>query len=234
MEEETRVLQIGGIAGLLAGVLFLLIFPLILVLPPPLPGGDPDPDTFLGTIFPENQATFAAIGILALVGYLLTVALFLALHRSLRKTSPTVALGGLLLYLLYIGFLVVAPGELVAHLVITPQLADLYALGGTEAGRAVQTFHVLGLLSDQMFFAGLLFGFLSVLLFGTVMWRSGDYGRIYGGIILLLGLIGIATLQFITSEPGIRVPHVPHVLWFILGWKVYALSRAAGGTEARS
>lgn len=226
MGEEKRVLQIGGLAGLLAGVLFLLTIPIFLVLLPPAPGGDPD--GFLGTVFPENRATFTVIGILALLAYLLSVPLLLALHRSLKETSPTYAMGGLLFYILYFGFIVIAPGELVAHLFVTPQLAELYPAAGTDAGRAavVQTFRALDLISDQMFFAAFLFFSLSALFLGAVMWRNRDYGRTYGGVTLLLGIAVIVTLPTIVVTSGIRFPFLPLVLWFVFGWKLYALSRA--------
>ena len=227
MGEEKRVLQVGGMAGLLAGVLFLLIIPIFELLLPATPGGDPD--GFLGTVFPENRATFTVIGILALLAYLLSVPLLLALHRSLKETSPTYAMGGLLFYILYVGFIVVAPGELVANLFTTPQLAALYAAAGTEAGRAavVQTFQALDLISDQMFFAAFLFFFLSALSFGAVMWGNRDYRRTYGGVILLLGFAVIVTLPSIVLAPGIRIPFLPPILWLVFGWKVYSLSRAA-------
>lgn len=225
MGEDQRVLQIGGLAGLLAGGLFAVVLLLVLL----LPLGDPDPDAFLGTLFPENRGIFTALGGLALVSYLLTVPLVLALHHTLKDRIPAYATGGLLLYPLYVGFIIVAPTELAANLVVLPKLAGQYA-AGAEAS-AVQTLQALDLVSDQMFTAGLLFGFLGTLLFGALMLGSPMYGRTYAWIILIISLIGIATLPYIATEPGIRVPHVPHVLWVVLGWKVYSLSRrqAASG-----
>lgn len=225
MGEEKRVFQIGGIAGLLAGVLFSLIIPIFVLLLPSMPGDDPD--RFLGTVFPQNQWVFTLMGILALVASLLSIALFLALHRSLREVSPTYALGGLLFYFLYVGLFVFSPGELVAQLFVTPQLAGLYGAAGTEAGMAavVQTFHALDLVSDQLFFAGSLFVFLSAASLGVLMWRHRAYGRLYAGIALLVALVIILTLPFIVGSPGIRVPYVPAILWLVFGWKVYTLSR---------
>lgn len=229
MELEKRILQIGGAAGLLAGVLFALTIALVTILPSPLPGGNPDPDVFLGTLFPENSTLFLAIGLAGLTAYLLTALLFLALHRSLKEVSPTFATGALLLYFLYLGFITVAPGELVAHLFVTPQLAAQYGAASTDAGRAIitQTFHTLNLMSDQMFFVGLLFCFLSAITFGVVMGGSPTYGRTFGAIIVLVGVVGILTLPTIVLEAGIRVPFVPFALWFLLGGRVYLLSRTA-------
>lgn len=234
--EERRVLQLGWITGLLAGVLFSIAIAFVVGLPAPLPGFDPDPEVFLGTIFPENRPTFTAIGVLALGAYLLAFALFLVLYRSLREANRLLALGGLLLATLYLGFIVVAPGELVAHLFVTPQLAELYNEAGTDAGRAavVQTFQGFNLLSDQLFFAGLLLLFLGALFFGAAMWGHRDFGRLYGGIVLALGLIGFLTLPAIVLEPGIRVPFVPLALWFVLGGIFYLRWRRARGSSASS
>ncbi|MFQ5934730.1 MAG: DUF4386 family protein [Dehalococcoidia bacterium] len=225
MGEEKRVFQIGGISGLLAGVLFLLIVPIfVLLLPSNL--GD-TPDSFLGTVFPQNQGVFTLMGILALVSSLLSVALFLALHRSLKGSSPTYALGALLFYFLYVGLFIFSPGELVAQLFVTPPLADLYGAAGTEAARAgvVQMFQVLDLIGDQMFFANSLFVFLSAAILGVLVWKHQAYGRIYAGITLLAALVIILTLPFLVGSPGMRVPYVPAILWLVFGWRVYRLSR---------
>lgn len=225
MGEERRVFQIGGIAGLAAGVLFTLIVPIFVLLLPSMPGDDPD--RFLGTVFPQYQSVFTLMGILALLASLLSVALFLALHRSLRDTSPTYALGGLLFYILYVGVFVFAPSELVGHLFITPQLAELHAAAGTDAERAavVQIFQALDLASDQLFFAGSLFFGVSALVYGLLMLGTRSYSRAYGVIAVLVALFGIGTLAFLVATPGIRVPYLPVVLWFLLGWKIFMLSR---------
>src|SRR5262245_54580095 len=113
IEQEKSVLRWGGLAGMLGGILFILVFVIVAVFV-----GDP------GGIerFPDIRAARTVENSLYLVTLILWVPHFLALYRALRRTSLTPALFGSALGILGLG--VLAAGAL-PHVATVP-LSDLY------------------------------------------------------------------------------------------------------------
>ena len=219
MEGEQRVLRIGGIAGFIVGVALVASAIIELALVPIVP---PTPEEQLLVIAENLPVTRVVSGIL-LIALSASVALVLALYWSLRETGSAYALGGLILWIVGLGFVGVNATN---NLLLGPLLTDLF-LTGTDAERTsvVIFFQGVNQVHVQLQFIGGLFFVLSFLFFGTVMWGSRDDGRPYGGVSIFLSLIGVALLVLLV--PIGAFPLIPFA--FVFGWKVYALSR--GGSS---
>ncbi len=220
MEGEQRVLRIGGIAGFVVGVTAVVRVIAELTLVPVVP---PTPEEQLMVIAQNLPITRVVEGIV-LFGLSASIVLVLALYWSLRGTRPAYPLGGLVLWIVGLGFIGMNATN---NLLLGPVITDLY-LTGTAAERTSVLIFFQGInqVHTQLQFIGDLLLVLSFLSFGTVMLGSGDYGRPYGGVSILLALIGVASLVLL-------FPIVAFVLLipfaFVFGWKVYALSR--GGSR---
>ena len=220
MEKEQRVLRIGGIAGFIVGVALVGRVISELTLVPIVP---PTPEEQLMVISQNLPFTRVVEGIV-LFALSASVALVLAIYWSLRETSPAYPLGGLILWIVGLGFLGMNATN---NLLLGPVLTDLY-LTGTDAERTSVLIFFQGInqVHAQLQFIGDLFFVLSFLSFGMVMWGSGDYGRPYGGVSILLALIGVASLVLLFPIVAFLLL-IPFA--FVFGWKVYALSR--GGSQ---
>lgn len=152
-----------------------------------------------------------------------SLALVLALYRGLKETSAEYALGGLLLYLLSLGLLVL--GSTWAFFVYS-RLADLYQVAAVQT-TVVDMYRVTCATVDTFGFTGGRFFFLSALALGAVMLGNRDYGRNYGGVSLVIGLVGIVLLVLLPAPPFGSVVVLLLVFLLVFGWKTYALSRTA-------
>ncbi len=218
MGEEERVLWVGGVAGFVTGALLFAAF----IIRGAAAG------TPFGAGLEEQLQQFQEAGVLglfqvvnamSLAAYLLSLALFLAIYRSLRVTSPEYALGGLLLYVVFVVlFAVLTSWTFFVH----PRLGELYTTTANQA-TIVEMFGVTHAITDTIFFAASLFFALSALTLGAVMLGNLDYRRTYGLLSLVLGLVGIVALAFLIGLGRDLLA----VFAFIFGWKVYRLSRIA-------
>lgn len=216
MEWNQRALRLGGIAGFILGVALVvrLIPELTLV-----PTGPLTPEEQLMVIARNLPITRVVEGVV-LFGLAASVALVLGLYWSLRESSPAYPLGGLILWIVGLGFVAMNATN---NLLLGPVVIDLY-LTGTEAEQTsvLVFFQAINQVHTQLQFIGDLLFILSFLSFGTVMLGSDDYGRAYGGVSILLALLGVVSLILL-------FPIVSFVLLipfaFVFGWKVYALSK---------
>jgi hypothetical protein len=225
MEEEKSVLRWGGLAGILGGIIFILVFIIVIVFV------GPDPAEPEGKVmrFPEIRAARTVENSLYLVVLILWVAHFLALYRALRGTSLAPALFGSVLGILGLG--VLAAGAL-PHVAQAP-ISDLYhAPGATPEDRAT-----LGLLwqatqgiFDAYFGVGLLLMPIGLIALGVAMLEAPAFGKGFGGLSVVLGVIGVVAASILLVDPlspsafvGVLALIVFHL---VLGWKVYSVSRA--------
>src|SRR2546429_10017109 len=118
MEDERNVLLWGGLAGILGGIIFILVFVVVLA----FVGPDPAEPEGLVKRFPDIRAARTVENSLYLVVLILWVTHFLALYRALRGTSLAPALFGSVLGVA--GLVVLAAGAL-PH-IVTARLSDLY------------------------------------------------------------------------------------------------------------
>ena len=224
MEEEKSVLRWGGLAGILAGILFLLS--IIIVAPVLLPLAD-DPEAVVRS-FPDIRAALTLVEGLFMVGVILSVTLFLALYRALRGTSLAAALFGSVLGILG---LVVRAAESLPQVAFAP-ISDLYhAPGATpeEQATLVLMWQATQGIFNETDTVGLLLLTLSFIVLGVAMLGAPAFGKGFGGASVVIGVVGVAGISFIAVDSPSIFPFV--ILAFIIfpllfGWKVYSLSRA--------
>src|SRR5262249_35931772 len=101
MAEDKSILRWGGLAGLVGGLLFLLVFAIVGVFAGPEPAAPEGPVAR----FPDIRVVRIVENGLYLAALVLWVALSLALYRRLNRTSPAPALFGCALSILGLGVL---------------------------------------------------------------------------------------------------------------------------------
>ncbi len=228
MEQEKSVLRWGGLAGMLGGILFILTFVVVLA----GPVGMEDPADLAGwvTRFPDIRAARIVENGIYLVALILEVTLFLALYRALRRTSLAPALFGSVLGILGLAVMVVGALPHVAH----APLSDLYhapgATPGDQATLALLWQAIWGI-NDAMLYVGFFVVSISLIALGMAMFGAPAFGKGFGRVSVVLGVVGLvaAVLQLVdpSSMIGAGSYFACLIFYFVLGWKVYSLSRAS-------
>jgi hypothetical protein len=226
MEEEKSVLRWGGLAGILGGIIFILVFVIVIVFVGPdfvEPGG-------WVMRFPDIRAARTVENSLYLVTLILWVTHFLALYRALRGKSLAPALFGSVLGIL--GLVVLAAGAL-PHVAQAP-ISDLYhAPGATPENQAtlVLLWQATQGIFDTLLIVGLTLLPIGLIALGMAMLGAPAFGKGFGGVSLVLGVVGVVAASVLLVDPlsPIAVVGVLALIVFhlVLGWKVYRLSRAA-------
>jgi len=226
MENEKIVLRLGGLAGILAFVVWIVELPLF---------GFVDPFTLEGLVrFPDVRAALGMSTILMMTIAILSIALVLALYRALRGTNMAFALFGSVLGV--IGYIATALGDASTFFAFTP-ISDLHhapaATPETQATVALMWQATQGI-TITFFFVGSLFTVMCFIVLGTAMLRAPSFGRRFGGVSIVLGVIGIVGVVaslFVTGESGIQLMGVAvfaNIIFLpLFGWKLYSLSRGA-------
>ena len=224
VEQENSVLRWGGLAGMLGGILFILVMVVVGVFMPP----DPADLAEWVTRFPDIRATRVVENVMYLVALILEIPLFLALYRALRRTSLAPALFGSVLGIVGLVAMVISTTPHVAH----APLSDLYhAPGATPADQA--TLALLWQATRGIFNAMLYVGFfvvpIGLIILGVGMLGTPAFGKGFGGVSVVLGVVGLvaAVLQMVdpSSAIGAGSYFACLIFYFVLGWKVYSLSR---------
>jgi hypothetical protein len=224
MEEEQSVLRWGGLAGILGGITFILVFVVVIA----FVGADPAQPEREVMRFPDIRAVRTVEDSLYLVVLILWVAHFLALYRALRETSLAPALFGSVIGIVGLG--VLAAGAL-PHVASVP-ISELYhAPGATPEDRAtlVLLWQATEGIFDALFGVGLLLvpmGFASL---GVAMLGSPAFGKGFGRLSVVLGVAGVVAAYVLLVDPlspsafvGVLSLIIFHL---VLGWKLYSLSR---------
>jgi len=226
MEQEKSVLKWGGLAGMLGGILFILVMVFVIVFVPP----DPPDLSGLVTRFPDVQAIRVVENIIYLVALLLEVPLFLALYRALRKTSLAPALFGSVLGILGLTAMVVSATPHVAH----ATLSDLYhAPGMTPGDQAALAliWQAIWGITEAMLYVGFFVVPIGLILLGVGMLGAPTFGKGFGGVSVALGVLGLvaAVLQMVdpSADAGVGSYFAGIIFYLVIGWKVYSLSRAS-------
>jgi hypothetical protein len=226
-EQEKGVLRWGGLAGMLGGVLFILTLVLVIV----GPVGMEDPATLAEwvTRFPDIRAARVIENLLYLVALILEVTLFLALYRALRRTSLAAALFGSVLGIL--GLAAMAVGS-TPHVAQAP-LSDLYqASGATPADQATLAllWQATWGIFDAMLYVGFFVVPVGLILLGVAMFGTPGFGKGFGAVTVVLGVGGLVAAVLQMVDPASMIGSVTYfaclILYLVVGWKVYRLSRA--------
>jgi hypothetical protein len=223
--EEKRVLRWGGLAGVLGGIILIFVFFFVIVIVGADPAGPEGPIMR----FPDIRAARTLENSLYLVVLILWVAPFLALYRALRGTSLAPALFGSVLGVL--GLTVLAAGAL-PH-VSTAPIADLYhATGATPEDQAtlVLLWQATQGNYDALLSVGLFILPIGLTALGVAMLGAPAFGRGFGGVSVVLGVVGlVAASVFVVDplSPSVFVVFLVLIVFhLVLGWKIYRLSRA--------
>ncbi len=222
MEQEKSVLRWGGLAGILGGIIFILVFVIVIA----FVGLDTaEPEVMR---FPDIRAARTVEDSLYLVVFILWVTHFLALYRALRGTSLAPALFGSVLGIL--GLVVLAAGAL-PHAAFAP-ISDLYhAPGATPEDQAtlVLLWEATQGIFDALLVVGLLFLPIGIIALGVAMLGDPAFGKGFGGVSVVLGVVGVVAASVLLVDPLSPIAFVSVlaliVFHLVLGWKVYSLSR---------
>ena len=229
MEEERTVLLWGGLAGILGGIIFILVFVVVIA----FVGPDPAQPEGLVQRFPAIRAARTVENSLYLVVLILWVTHFLALYRALRGTSLAPALFGSVLGILGLG--VLAAGAL-PHVATTPISDRYHAPGATPEDRATLAllWQATQGIFDALFVVGLLILPIALIVLGVAMLQAKAFGKVFGGASVGLGVVGVVAAFAVVVDPLSPIAPVGVlaliVFNLVLGWKVYSLSRAPIGT----
>jgi hypothetical protein len=223
MANEKSVLRWGGLAGMLGGIVFILMLVILLVL-----ASDPNADTEELLIrFPDERAIISLGESLYAVTLILSVTLYLALYRALRGTSLAPALFGT--GLVFLGFAALAAGALPN--VAFAEIADLYHAPGAIPGEQTALIP-LWQATQGIFYETDTVGFLllmaGLIVLGVAMLGTPAFGRGFGWVSVVVGVAGIVGIYVVGVGTVSFVPIVMFtsvILPLILGWKVYSLSR---------
>ena len=224
---DRSLLRWGGLAGIAGGLLFILIFVVVVL----FVGTDltaADAEEWVER-FPDIRAARTVENSLYLAVLILWVAHFLALYRALRETSLAPALFGSVLGVVGLG--VLAAGAL-PHVAQTP-IADLYhAPGSTPAEQTTLVLLWQGTqgIFDALLIVGLVILPIALVSLGVAMLGTPSFGKRYGAVSVVLGVLGVVAALVLLVDPlsSIAVVGVFVLIVFnlVLGWKVYTLSRS--------
>jgi hypothetical protein len=221
-EKEKSFLRWGGLAGILAGVFFILTIVTLAVFGPSTTATAAEKVMN----FPNVRTALAVgNGFYFLVSVLL-VGLVLGLYRSLRGTNPT-ALFGTVLFILGLGVTFIEDTTQVAF----DPISNLYNAPGVTAADQ----HTLALLwqatqgmFNQFDVAATVLLSTGLIVLGVAMIRSPAFGKVFGGLSVAIGVAQILGISFISTN---SVAYAPFALLAFLvfpvlfGWKLYRLSK---------
>jgi hypothetical protein len=226
MENENSVLRWGGLAGMLAFIVWIIEMPLY---------GSVDPFTPEGLMrFTDVRAALGMSTILMMTIACLSVALVLALYRVLRGTNLAFALFGCVLGVT--GYIATALGDASTFFAFAP-ISDLnQAPAATPETQAtvVLLWQATQGITHTFFFVGSLFMTICFIALGVAMFRAPAFGRRFGGVSIVLGVIGIVGVVaslFVAGEIGVQMMGIAvfaNIIFLpLFGWKAYRLSRPA-------
>jgi hypothetical protein len=222
--QEKSVLQWGGLAGIVGGILLVAVFVIVGVF-----AGFESVEVMR---YPDVRTALKVGDNLYLVVLILWVPHFLALYRALRETSLAPSLFGSALGIL--GLVVLAADSL-HHPWQTP-ISDLYhAPGATPEDQAtlVLIWQATEGIFNALFVTGLVLLPIGVIALGVAMCKAPAFGKGIGGLSVVLGILGVVAgiVLLIDAGSSIAVVIVLSLIVFhsAVGWKVYRLSRAPSG-----
>jgi hypothetical protein len=225
IEQEKSVLRWGGLAGILGGILFILVMVFVAV----AIGSGPADLTEVVARFPDIHMLRVIENGIYLVALLLEILLFLALFWALRKSSLAPALFGTTLGIVGLVSMAISATPHVAHY----PLSELFQATGTTP-EAQETIALMWQGTWGVFDAPLYVGFfvvpLGLILLGIAMFGTSDFGKGLGWMSIVIGIVAFvaAILQMIdpASDIGALSYLLPIIFYIVLGRKILSLSKA--------
>lgn len=234
MSQERSLLRWGGLAGMLGGLVFILVPIILFGFVPQAPpgsfklegGAQVDPGALV-RMFPDTRAAISVGNFVNFVSGTLSLALMLSLFQALRRSSLAPALFGAALYILGLGVIFT---ETVTQIAFDP-ISNLYnSPGVTQNEQATLT--LMWQATQGIFFeldaAAILLLSAGLIVLGVAMLKAQGFGKLVGGVSMIFGTVSL----FITAFFGITSSLVAILLVpmfialpMLFGWKVYKLSR---------
>jgi len=228
VEQEKNVFRWGGLAGILGGILFILTF--LVVVAGPVGMDEPANLADWVTRFPDVKTARVVENMVYLLGLMLGAPLFLALYRALRTTRLAPALFGSVLGIMGLVAMMVSSLPHVAHDAI---FEFYHAAGVTAADQATIALMwqaILGMI-DLTTYVGFFVVTASLILLGVGMIGSPDFGKVFGWVTVVLGIVGMAAAVLQIIDPASMIGAASYfaciIFYFVAGWKLFSLSRAS-------
>ena len=230
MENEKSVLRWGGLAGILAFIVWIVELPLYGFVDPFVPEGLMN--------FADNRAALGLSTVLMMTIAILSVALVLTLYRALRGNNVGLALFGSVLGVT--GYIVTALGDASTFFAFAPisNLNQAPAVTPETQATTVLLWQTTHGITSTFFFVGILFTMMCFIVLGLAMLSAPAFGRRFGVVSILLGVIGVVGVigsLFVTGETGMQVMGIgvfSNLIFLpLFGWKAYTLSRGPGHQE---
>ncbi len=223
MENEKNIPRWGGLAGILAAIVFIITMVLYPFVDPLTPEGL--------MAFPDARAALALSISLSMTSAFLSIVFVLVLYRALRKSDSELPPIGSVVGV--IGYIVTALGDAATIVAFAP-LSDLYhAPGATLEAQATvallwQT--TMGITST-FFFLGGLFMMIGFIALGVAMLGATAFGKRFGwaGVGLgVVGVVGVVASLFVSGSIGVQLMGTAALANLIFlplfGSKLYRLS----------
>jgi len=225
MSKEKSLLRLGGLAGILASVFFILTIVTLAGFGPSTTATAADRISNFPNV---RTALTVGNGFYFLVSVWL-VGLALGLYGALRGKTPALALFGAVLYLLGIGVTFIEDTTQIAFI----PLSDLYhAAGATTVDQHSLTLMwqaTQGMFNEFDVSATILIA-TGFIVLGVAMFRAPTFGKVFGGLSAAFGAAQIIGVTLFSTNSAAYAPFA--LLAFLVfpilfGWKLYRLSKAA-------
>ena len=113
-------------------------------------------------------------------------------------------------------------------------LSDLYhAPGATPADQATLAllWQAIWGINDSMLYVGFFVVPISLIILGVGMFGAPAFGKGFGGVSLVLGVLGLIEAVLKMVDPASMIGAGSYfaclVFYLVMGWKLYSLSRAS-------
>lgn len=224
MEQEKSFLRWGGLAGILAGIFFILTIVTLVEFGPSTTATPAQ----LVMNFPNVRAGLAVgNGFYFLVSVSL-VGLVLGLYRALRGTNPFAALFGTVLYALGLGVTFI---EDTTQFAFDP-ISNLYHAPSTtpadQATLALMWQATQGMFNQFDVAATILLS-TGLIVLGVAMVKTPTFGNIFAGLSIAIGAAQIAAVNILSTNSAAYAPFALLaflVFPIIFGTRLYRLSKA--------
>jgi hypothetical protein len=209
----------GGLSGILGGLLFIVYIVILLG----MIGVPPTDPKAIVAGFPDVRAATYLGETVYLAMVVLLILLFVALYCALRTDNPSQSIFGGVISLA--GLVLLAAGGVPA--VVFDKLSGLYQ-GGTAQDQAVipLVWQALQGLFNEIDTMGFVLMSVGLIFLGIAMLRTSTFGRGYGGLSLVIGLVSLVGIPLFGLASPIQAILLFVVFPLVLGWKVYRLSVA--------
>jgi len=223
-EQECSVLRWGGLSGISGAVLAILVMVFVIIFLPA------EPSKLIEWVsrFPDIKVIRFIENLMYLSALLFMVPLFLALFQALKRTNLAPSLFGSTLSIIGLVSMIVSSTPHTAHHKISNLYETLAPGAVDQSAMAIQWQAIWGI-TDMMLYIGFFIVPIGFVLLGIAMYNTPTFGKGFGSVSLVLGLLGTiaALIQIIDpSSPIGAISYLSIILYcFIFSPKLYRVSK---------